>query len=236
MANLEDNFTRFPNELLERLYSIRLSGLMKDVVLCLIRYSYGYGKDAVELSVRFLAKKLNSSPPRITEALNKLFQDNIILIVREANRDHTARILKLNEDFLTWKQFENEQQFENKKQFENRQEISSKTGNRNSSKTGNNIKKEKKENIKKAENSILDLIPTKLQTDSFITVWREWIDYRKELKKPLKESTAKKQLKFLSQQSEPELIIEKSIMNGWQGLFPIKEQTTNQPKVIKATI
>lgn len=54
----------------------------------------------------------------------------------------------------------------------------------------------------------------------------EWIDYRKEIRKTLKPSTAQKQVKFL-QRFDPKdaiLIIEQSIQNGWTGLFEIKNK------------
>lgn len=49
----------------------------------------------------------------------------------------------------------------------------------------------------------------------------EWVNFRKELKKPLTPTAIKMQHKLLSQMTEQEAIlsIENSINNGWQGLF-----------------
>lgn len=55
-------------------------------------------------------------------------------------------------------------------------------------------------------------------TDSFC----EWIEFRKQLKHPLTDSTVKKQLTFLDTQDDPIAVINQSIEKGWQGLFPIK--------------
>jgi hypothetical protein len=54
----------------------------------------------------------------------------------------------------------------------------------------------------------------------------EWIDYRKEIRKTLKPSTAQKQVKFLQRFDSKDaiLIIEQSIQNGWTGLFEIKNK------------
>lgn len=58
----------------------------------------------------------------------------------------------------------------------------------------------------------------------FKTVWGEWEQFRKELKKTVTPSTAKKQLKFLGGRPENEAIeiINQSITNGWTGLFDLK--------------
>ena len=98
--------------------------------------------------------------------------------------------------------------------------------NRKTEKTG---KQEKQEN---KELGTLDLIfPEKLDNDVFKKTFNEWTEYRKEIKKPLTNSAIKKQLNFLAKQPNPAAVIEQSIMNSWQGLFELKNQTngTNKP-------
>ena len=59
-----------------------------------------------------------------------------------------------------------------------------------------------------------------------VTAWNEWETHRKEIKKKLTKSTRDKQLKFLSKHKENHReIIEQSIMNGWAGLFAIKNKS-----------
>ncbi|WP_133052266.1 hypothetical protein [Gilliamella apis] len=55
-----------------------------------------------------------------------------------------------------------------------------------------------------------------------IDVWKNWIDYRNSLGKKLQPQSWVKQSQMLETQENPELMINQSIMNGWQGLFPIK--------------
>lgn len=69
--------------------------------------------------------------------------------------------------------------------------------------------------------------------------WLEWVEYRrKEKRKKVTEAAANKQLKLLSKhsfdvQSE---IIETSIMNDYQGLFPPKVQhETRRPNIRQTT-
>lgn len=55
--------------------------------------------------------------------------------------------------------------------------------------------------------------------------WSEWVQFRKEIKKKLVPTTINRQLKFLEKHKEDHvLIIEQSIMNGWTGLFILKQQ------------
>lgn len=64
--------------------------------------------------------------------------------------------------------------------------------------------------------------------------WIEWEQHRKEKKQKLTPLSVKKQLKFLDGRSKEEIIaiIDQSIMNGWTGLFELKNKpngtTTNR--------
>jgi hypothetical protein len=62
----------------------------------------------------------------------------------------------------------------------------------------------------------------------FLEQWARWEAFRIEKKKKLTPSTVESQIKFLSAYSEDEAIaiIEESIKNGWQGLFPLKPGQT----------
>lgn len=65
-------------------------------------------------------------------------------------------------------------------------------------------------------------------SDRFISMWNVWVDYRKEKRKKMTETTMQAQLKFLGDEAKGEdihaiRIIEQSIRNGWQGLFKLKD-------------
>lgn len=67
----------------------------------------------------------------------------------------------------------------------------------------------------------------------FKELWKEWFEYRKELKKKLTLKSAKQQLNLLKQHPADAVdIINNSIMNGWQGLFPPKK-TDNYVEVLR---
>lgn len=62
--------------------------------------------------------------------------------------------------------------------------------------------------------------------ERFCEAWQEWIQHRKQIRKPLTEAAVRKQLKMLAEYSEEQAvdIINQSIKNGWQGLFEPREK------------
>jgi hypothetical protein len=68
------------------------------------------------------------------------------------------------------------------------------------------------------------------ESKEFSKAWMSWIDYRKEIKKPIKQTTMTAQWKEFQKWGEQKSIIsiELSIKNGWQGLFePARSQGGN---------
>ncbi len=63
--------------------------------------------------------------------------------------------------------------------------------------------------------------------------WTEWVQFRKEIKKKLVQTTINRQLKFLEKHKTNHVaILEQSIQNGWQGLFEVKQTfKRNTPQV-----
>lgn len=87
------------------------------------------------------------------------------------------------------------------------------------------------------ENPLPLLLPLPLPVGLDQATWDDFKATRKRLKSPL---TDKGELLLLAELSkltklghDPKLVVEKSIMNGWKGLFPLKEDTptkaANQP-------
>lgn len=65
-------------------------------------------------------------------------------------------------------------------------------------------------------------------------VWRQWVGFRAEIKKPLKETTVNQQIQALAAWRErghnPVEVLESSIRNGWQGLFEPKGARKDPPQ------
>jgi len=76
------------------------------------------------------------------------------------------------------------------------------------------------------------LMPDHLRySESFRESWREWLDYRKKTRKKVSHFAATRQLSLLGEYepTDASRIIETSIQNDWQGLFPAKSKDI-QPK------
>ncbi|WP_291813984.1 hypothetical protein, partial [Limnobacter sp.] len=81
-------------------------------------------------------------------------------------------------------------------------------------------------------------LPSELETNRFRSAWVSWLEYRKEIRKPMRERTQQMQLKKLTAMGHDGAIasIEQSIAHGWVGLFepkqnvtPIKNENENEP-------
>lgn len=57
-------------------------------------------------------------------------------------------------------------------------------------------------------------------------VWQDWVTFRKEIKKPLTETSCRQIAKKLAGHPDPDAVLCDSIANGWQGIFP--ERTTGR--------
>ena len=78
-------------------------------------------------------------------------------------------------------------------------------------------------------------IPDELKTDIFIAVWKEWKEYRKEMRKPLKPTTIKRQfarLKKYSSETAAAMLVQ-SIENQWQGIFELKDGRVANKRDVK---
>jgi len=60
----------------------------------------------------------------------------------------------------------------------------------------------------------------------FAEAWAEWLAYRRSRKLTTAPATLKRQLGMLGEQPDPVAVIEQTITNGWNGLFPLKGSAT----------
>ena len=72
-------------------------------------------------------------------------------------------------------------------------------------------------------------------SENFLHYWNVWKDYRKEIRKPIKgeisEQAALMKLGRMASTEEAAIkIILQSIENGWQGLFPLKNNSNATTK------
>lgn len=110
-------------------------------------------------------------------------------------------------------------------------EMSQNVTQQNKNKKKNKNKKEEKEKEKTE-----DLFPAEiLSVDGLKDAYQDFLSYRKELKlKPLTQRGINLQVKFLLEQPDPFAVIENSIKNNWQGLFPINRRDNGQQQQLTA--
>ena len=96
-------------------------------------------------------------------------------------------------------------------------------------KTGTDIEKTITNVIAKETSvSFVDQLPEHLQTETFRKKWKEWENFRRKKRKPISETAANMQFKLLEafDEATASSIIDFSISNDYQGLFPPKNRPT----------
>lgn len=139
MKSLNANFTQVPNMLLAMICRLRCSGLQKDILLCIVRFTFGYHRPDTPLSLSFIAKYTIHTKPRISEGLSELVGKKVVLVSKNYNKNQPRRLM-INPKYDEW-------EFVKGKQFESRKQIGSAIDNDLSSDVGNqqiNKNKEKK--------------------------------------------------------------------------------------------
>lgn len=73
-------------------------------------------------------------------------------------------------------------------------------------------------------NRVEYILPERLDNPDFFRTWNEWLDHRRDIKKPLNQNMVKAQLKMMNREGAAVAIetMEQSMAQGWVGLFPEK--------------
>lgn len=96
MANpqKENGFTAIANEILEHLVKVRLPPSEKDLILFIIRKTYGYGKKEDRISLTQFEKATDLSRPTVVKALKNLLSRKMVVKV--------GLLLRFNKDYENW--------------------------------------------------------------------------------------------------------------------------------------
>lgn len=187
-------------------------------------------------SIQHLAEENNLTIQQTRTALNKLKTTNEITI--KATNKYTLITIEKYSDYQDNDEDNNKQ---NNKQITNEQQTNNKqiTTNKNdkNNKNEKNEKKIKEKNIKKEKSTEIDLLILQNFSDEKIkdTLY-EFVKMRKSIKKPLTtrglELLIKKLYLMTTDIDEQIEILNNSIMNNWQGIFPLKQ---NNQRVVKGS-
>ncbi|HAW7250713.1 replication protein [Escherichia coli] len=234
VADIDDGYTRFANELLEAIASADLTARQLKVMLAYVRKTYGFNKKTDRIADDQIAQLTGLSRQNVNKAkkelisMNCLFMDgNQIGVNREVSAWQFSKCLQVSN-------FVSKLETKNVSKLETLNVSKLETHKRHSLKTKENINKppiSPKKNSQK-----FDPLETELPDWLSAETWLSWVTYRKEIGKSIKSKQSVTQaINVLSRSLEkgytPEEIINQSIASGWQGIFePKTPKGKSQPR------
>ncbi|MEQ4846475.1 replication protein [Escherichia coli] len=234
VADIDDGYTRFANELLEAIASADLTARQLKVMLAYVRKTYGFNKKTDRIADEQIAQLTGLSRQNVNKAkkelisMNCLFMDgNQIGVNREVSAWQFSKCLQVSN-------FVSKLETKNVSKLETLNVSKLETHKRHSLKTKENINKPPISPKKKSQK--FDPLETELPDWLSAETWLSWVTYRKEIGKSIKSKQSVTQaINVLSRSLEkgytPEEIINQSIASGWQGIFePKTPKGKSQPR------
>ncbi|MEH5293304.1 replication protein [Escherichia coli] len=234
VADLDDGYTRFANELLEAIASADLTARQLKVMLAYVRKTYGFNKKTDRIADEQIAQLTGLSRQNVNKAkkelisMNCLFMDgNQIGVNREVSAWLFSKCLQVSN-------FVSKLETKNVSKLETLNVSKLETHKRHSLKTKENINKPPISPKKVSQK--FDPLETELPDWLSAETWLSWVTYRKEIGKSIKSKQSVTQaINVLSRSLEkgytPEEIINQSIASGWQGIFePKTPKGKSQPR------
>ncbi|HHL4541670.1 TPA: replication protein [Escherichia coli] len=243
VADLDDGYTRIANELLEAVMLAGLSQHQLLVFMAVMRKTYGFNKKADWVS--------NDQLSALTGILQHKCSAAKSALVKRGVFTQIGRTVGINKAVSEWVKLpksgnENKVYLKEVNLPVSGKKCLPESGNDtypNQVNTKDKHTKDNKDNINKPPKSpkpaSFDPAGVDLPEWLSVSVWKSWVDYRRDLKKPIKsQQTVTQAINLLERCKcsgyQPEEIINQSIANGWQGLFEpkgIKQPARNQTRV-----
>ena len=234
VADIDDGYTRFANELLEAIASADLTARQLKVMLAYVRKTYGFNKKTDRIADEQIAQLTGLSRQNVNKAkkelisMNCLFMDgNQIGVNSEVSAWQFSKCLQVSN-------FVSKLETKNVSKLETLNVSKLETHKRHSLKTKENINKPPIS--PKKDSQKFDPLETELPDWLSAETWLSWVTYRKEIGKSIKSKQSVTQaINVLSRSLEkgytPEEIINQSIASGWQGIFePKTPKGKSQPR------
>ncbi|ELH9307189.1 replication protein [Salmonella enterica] len=244
VADLDDGFTRIANEILEAVMHAGLSQHQLLVFMAVMRKTYGFNKKSDWVSNEQLSELTGILPHKCSSAKSALVKRGILT--------QTGRVIGINKTVSEWsslpvKGTEKKPYLEKvnlpesgKKSLpESGKKSLPESGKKSLPESGNGyypnqvntkdtITKDSKDNSNKPPKPprAVSFDASSVQLPDWLSsiIWSSWVEYRRDLKKPIKsQQTVRQAINLLDRCRlngyTPEEIINRSIANGWQGLF-----------------
>lgn len=228
VADLDDGFTRIANEILEAVMHAGLSQHQLLVFMAVMRKTYGFNKKSDWVSNEQLSELTGILPHKCSTAKSALVKRGILT--------QTGRVIGINKTVSEWsslpvKGTEKKPYLKKVNLPESGKKSLPESGNGyypNQVNTKDTITKDSKDNSNKHPNPprAVSFDASSVQLPDWLSsiTWSSWVEYRRDLKKPIKsQQTVTQAINLLDRCRlngyTPEEIINRSIANGWQGLF-----------------
>ncbi|MDI0925240.1 replication protein [Escherichia coli O157] len=234
VADIDDGYTRFANELLEAIASADLTARQLKVMLAYVRKTYGFNKKTDRIADEQIAQLTGLSRQNVNKAkkelisMNCLFMDgNQIGVNSEVSAWQFSKCLQVSN-------FVSKLETKNVSKLETLNVSKLETHKRHYLKTKENINKPPISPKKVSQK--FDPLETELPDWLSAETWLSWVTYRKEIGKSIKSKQSVTQAinvlcRSLEKGYTPEEIINQSIASGWQGIFePKTPKGKSQPR------
>ncbi|HGA5584168.1 TPA: replication protein [Salmonella enterica subsp. enterica serovar Potsdam] len=228
VADLDDGFTRIANEILEAVMHAGLSKHQLLVFMAVMRKTYGFNKKSDWVSNEQISELTGILPHKCSAAKSVLVKRGILT--------QTGRVIGINKTVSEWsslpeKGTEKKPYLKKVNLPESGKKSLPESGNGyypNQVNTKDTITKDSKDNSNNPPKSprAVSFDASSVQLPDWLSsiTWSSWVEYRRDLKKPIKsQQTVTQAINLLDRCRlngyTPEEIINRSIANGWQGLF-----------------
>ena len=98
MPQLENGYTRIANEILEKVYRMKLSGSKLRIILVVWRYTYGFNRKSTDLAISFIAEATGVHKQQVKSELKELIEMELLTVTKFPTFN-SSRELSFNKNF-----------------------------------------------------------------------------------------------------------------------------------------
>ncbi len=212
----EHGYTAIANEIMEALARINISGRDFNVLILVLRKTYGFNKKVDFISLSQISKHCNISVIRASQVMKRLILSKILTI--KENLNGIGKSYCFNKHYNEWNTLKKNLNPLGKPYFTLKEKL-----NQPLRKTLSTKDIYTKETIQK---TITPIIPLN-KSPEFLEAWKSFLEMRKSIKSAPTDNARllllKKLESFSSDESIQIKIINQSTMNSYKGFFELKE-------------